>query len=158
MRFPVDGSDKELVLINLHLEAYDSGEGKIAQTKRLKQVLMDEVEKGNYVIAGGDFNQTFSNADISKYAALDGVWQAGYIDVSEYGDDFKFLTDSDEPTCRSLDKVLADAQSKDYSDFQYYVIDGYIVSKNIEVEQVYTDNLGFVCSDHNPLIMDFKLR
>lgn len=158
MRFPVDGSDKELVLINLHLEAYDSGEGKIAQTKRLKQVLMDEVEKGNYVIAGGDFNQTFSNADISKYAALDGVWQAGSIDVSEYGDDFRFLTDSGEPTCRSLDKVLADAQSKDYSDFQYYVIDGYIVSKNIEVEQVYTDNLGFVCSDHNPLIMDFKLR
>ncbi|WP_035775082.1 endonuclease/exonuclease/phosphatase family protein [Butyrivibrio sp. VCB2001] len=157
-RFPVEGSDKELVLINLHLEAYDSGEGKIAQTKRLKQVLMDELEKGNYVVAGGDFNQTFSDVDISKYAALDGVWQAGYIDVSEYGDDFKFLTDSGVPTCRSLDKVLADAQSKDYSAFQYYVIDGYIVSKNIEVEQVYTDDLGFVCSDHNPVIMDFKLR
>ena len=30
MRMPIEGSDKELVLINLHLEAYDSGEGKIA--------------------------------------------------------------------------------------------------------------------------------
>ena len=158
MRFPVEGSDKELVVVNLHLEAYDSGEGKIAQTKRLKQVLTDEFEKGNYVIAGGDFNQTFSNTDISKYAALEGVWQAGSIDVSEYGDDFRFIADSEVPSCRSLDKVLVDAPSKDYSDFQYYVIDGFIVSKNIEVEQMYTDDLGFVCSDHNPVIMDFKLR
>ena len=29
---PIEGSDKQLVLVNLHLEAYDSGEGKIAQT------------------------------------------------------------------------------------------------------------------------------
>lgn len=32
-RIPIKGSDKELVLINFHLEAYDSGEGKIAQRK-----------------------------------------------------------------------------------------------------------------------------
>ena len=158
MRMPIEGSDKELVLINLHLEAYDSGEGKIAQTKRLKQVLLDEVEKGNYVIAGGDFNQVFSNVDISKYAALEGVWQAGSIDVTEYGDNLRFLADPEVPSCRSLDRILATAPSKDFSDFQYYVIDGFIVSKNIEVEQMYTDELGFVCSDHNPVIMDFKLR
>jgi len=39
-RIPLLDSDKELVLINLHLEAYDSGEGKIAQTR----MLMDEME------------------------------------------------------------------------------------------------------------------
>ena len=155
---PIEGSDKELVLINLHLEAYDSGEGKIAQTKRLRKVLLDEVEKGNYVIAGGDFNQVFSNVDTGKYAALEGVWQAGSIDVTEYGDNLRFLADPEVPTCRSLDRILVTAQSKDYSDFQYYVIDGFIVSKNVEVEQMYTDDLGFVCSDHNPVIMDFKLR
>lgn len=33
-RFPVKDTDKELVLINLHLEAYDSGEGKEAQTRQ----------------------------------------------------------------------------------------------------------------------------
>jgi len=45
------------VLVNLHLEAYDSGEGKIAQTKLLVEFLEQEYAKGNYVIAGGDFNQ-----------------------------------------------------------------------------------------------------
>ncbi|WP_022765925.1 endonuclease/exonuclease/phosphatase family protein [Butyrivibrio sp. XPD2006] len=158
IRMPIEGSDRELVIINFHLEAYDSGEGKIAQTKLLKQILIDEFEKGNYVIAGGDFNQQFSNVDTGKYAALDGIWQAPVIDVAEFGDDFRFLADPEVPTCRSLDKILVSAPSRDYSDFQYYVIDGFIVSKNIEVEQMYTEDLGFVCSDHNPVVMDFKLR
>ena len=34
-RLPLRGTDRELVLINLHLEAYDSGEGKEAQTRQL---------------------------------------------------------------------------------------------------------------------------
>jgi len=52
-RVPVTGTDRELVLINLHLEAYDSGEGKIAQTRQLAGLLKAEADKGNYVIAGG---------------------------------------------------------------------------------------------------------
>lgn len=58
-RIPIDGSEQELVLVNLHLEAYDDGEGKEAQTAMLLQLLQDEYAKGNYVIAGGDFNQSF---------------------------------------------------------------------------------------------------
>lgn len=55
----LEGTDTQLVLVNLHLEAYDDGEGKAAQTAALKSFLEQEYAKGNYVIAGGDFNQTF---------------------------------------------------------------------------------------------------
>ena len=41
---------------------------------------------------------------------------------------------TDTPSCRSLDQPLADAVSRDPKYFQYYVIDGYIVSGNLEVE------------------------
>ena len=61
-RVPVEGTDRELVIINLHLEAYDDGEGKRAQTEQLMQILAAEYRNGNYVIAGGDFNQTFEGA------------------------------------------------------------------------------------------------
>jgi endonuclease/exonuclease/phosphatase family metal-dependent hydrolase len=61
---------KYLVLVNLHLEAYDDGEGKKAQTEMLKQILQEEADQGNYVIAGGDFNQTFSGTDDSMYPEL----------------------------------------------------------------------------------------
>ena len=155
---PVDGSDKELVLVNLHLEAYDDGEGKIAQTKELEELLEGEVEKGNYVIAGGDFNQVFSNVDTSAYPILEGLWTPGVIDVAEFENGLTFYADDSEPSCRSLDRVYADAQSKDPADFQFYIIDGFIISSNVEVENVHTENLDFVNSDHNPVIMDFKLK
>ncbi|WP_248404261.1 endonuclease/exonuclease/phosphatase family protein [Butyrivibrio fibrisolvens] len=154
-RIPVGGTDKELVLVNLHLEAYDSGEGKMAQTNMLRQVLQAEVDAGNYVIAGGDFNQVFSNTDTSAYPVYDGLWQPGSIDVEEFGDDFTFITDSSVPTCRSLDKVYLGA---DKDSFQYYIIDGFIVSGNIAIDSCKTQDLGFVCSDHNPVVLEVTLK
>lgn len=45
-RIPIDGSEQELVLVNLHLEAYDDGEGKEAQTAMLLQILQEEICQG----------------------------------------------------------------------------------------------------------------
>ena len=76
----LEGSDKELVLINLHLEAYDDGDAKQIQTEELLKLLTTEYEKGNYCIAGGDFNQTFSEVDATKYPLIDSsYWQAGTL-------------------------------------------------------------------------------
>ncbi|MBQ1547563.1 MAG: endonuclease [Lachnospiraceae bacterium] len=153
-RMPISGSYRELVVVNLHLEAYDSGEGKIAQTKMLREYLEKEVEAGNYVIAGGDFNQTFSDVDISAYPVYDGMWKAGVIDVNDFSDNFNLYMDNENPSCRSLDKPYAGA---DKDNFQYYIIDGFIVSKNVNVLSVKTQDLSFVSSDHNPVLMEFEL-
>lgn len=154
-RIPLNGCDKELVIVNLHLEAYDSGEGKAAQTQMLADILQAEANAGNYVIAGGDFNQTFSNVDLSAYPQQSNdLWAPGLIDTDEFGQDFTCLTDSSAPTCRSLDKPYVHA-AKD--NFQYYVIDGFIVSSNVKVKDVQTIDLGFENSDHNPLKLEVEL-
>lgn len=154
-RIPLNGYDKELVIVNLHLEAYDSGEGKAAQTQMLADILQAEADAGNYVIAGGDFNQTFSNVDLSAYPQQSNdLWAPGLIDTDEFGQDFTCLTDSSAPTCRSLDKPYIHA-AKD--NFQYYVIDGFIVSSNVKVKDVQTIDLGFENSDHNPLKLEVEL-
>ena len=147
-----------VVLFNLHLEAYDSGEGKVAQARMLKEVLDKEIEKGNYVIASGDYNQVFSSTDISAYPVHEGLWEAGRIDVEDFNEDLSFWADSSVPTCRSLDKALSLATDRSPEGFQYYVIDGFITSSNVDVESVYTDDLSFVTSDHNPVILKFKLK
>lgn len=154
-RVKIDGSDKELVLINLHLEAYDDGEGKVEQTKMLKNIMQAEFDKGNYVIAGGDFNQTFSTADSSKFPYQEGMWACGAIDASEFGEGWQFMMDEDTPSCRSLDKAYAGA---DHTNFQYYLIDGFIVSSNITVKSFKCVDFDFVCSDHNPVVMEFELN
>jgi endonuclease/exonuclease/phosphatase family metal-dependent hydrolase len=154
-RIPLQNSDRELVLVNLHLEAYDEGEGKAAQTQALKELLESEMEAGNYVIAGGDFNQSFSNTDTSAYPVIsDDLWQAGLIDVSDFSEELQFLADSSTPTCRSLDRAYEGA---DPENFQYYMIDGFIVSSNLQVDGLETLDKEFVSADHNPVLLSVTL-
>ncbi len=156
-RLPISGSDKELVLVNLHLEAYDDGSGKKAQTDMLRDILLEEVSRGNYVIAGGDFNQIFSSVDASAYPQDPSLWAPGVIDITEFEPDFEFYTDVSVPTCRSLDRPLTTAQSREAADFQYYIIDGFLVSSNIKVNEITTRDTAFEFADHNPVAMSFEL-
>ena len=154
-RFPVAGSEHELVLINLHLEAYDDGEGKEAQTRQLVSFMQEEYAKGNWVIAAGDFNQRFTNVDQSAYPVYEGMWQPGEISAEAFGSDFSLLADNSVPSCRSLDKPLAGAETEG---FQFYLIDGIIVSGNVKADTMETLDYGFTCSDHNPVRMSFTLE
>ena len=154
-RIPVNDTGKELVLINLHLEAYDSGTGKEAQTRMLVSFMQQEYAKGNYVIAGGDFNQRITSIDQSAYPVYAGTWQPGEISADAFGSDFTPLMDNTTPTCRSLDKAWAGAAAEG---FQFYLIDGFVVSSNVIPEAVETLDFNFVCSDHNPVRMTFTLE
>ena len=153
-RVPVEGTDKELVIINLHLEAYDDGEGKAAQTAALKSFLEQEYAKGNYVIAGGDFNQTFPGG-LDKYPIKnDDLWTPGTLDDSMLPDGWRFAYDTAAPTCR-LDNQPYDAGS---DATQHYVIDGFILSPNVELTSVQTQDDGFRFSDHNPVLLNIRLK
>ena len=147
-RIPVEGSDKELVAVNFHLEAYDDGSGKKAQTDMLVSFLTAEAEKGNYVIAGGDCNQVLSTADASWQTTLPGLWAPGLLDAEAFGESLTPMMPENAPTCRSLDRPLAGA---DPSAFQFYLIDGFIVSSNVRADALETLDEGFVCADHNPV-------
>ena len=149
-------SGHELVLANFHLEAYDSGEGKIAQTKALKDFLDSEYAKGNYVIAGGDFNQKFPGSEAFPVISPDG-WIPGQLDAAMLEDGWSFVYDDSKPTCRSLEAPYNDEKALAH-DWQYYVIDGFIISPNVEKLSVNVIDLDFQNSDHNPVFMTFELK
>ncbi len=151
---PVEGSDKELVLVNLHLEAYDDGEGKLAQTAQLMELLEQEYGKGNYVVAGGDFNQTFPGT-LDVFPMVDpGYWTPGVVEGTGLPEGFGYAYDLTVPSCRLLNQPYDPA---DEEHTQYYVIDGFIVSPNVTVEEVHTLDFGFENSDHNPVCLRFTL-
>ena len=150
---PIEGSDKELVIINLHLEAYDDGEGKAKQLAMLMDLMKEEYEKGNYVLAGGDFNQTFSTTNYQKYPKITD-WECPVIDASNYPD-FTFKMDDTYPTCRSLDNPY---YNSDKSTHQYWMLDGYIASNNITINSLETLDLGFENTDHNPVKISISLN
>lgn len=151
-RIPIEGSDKELVLINFHLEAYDSGEGKIAQSKQLAGKLQEEYEKGNYVIAGGDFNQAFEGMDTYPLISEES-WVPGIIGTDDIPENFSFAVTDNVPTCRLLNAPY----SGNYEDSQVYVLDGFIISDNLELEGIENIDTGFAYTDHQPVKLTVKL-
>ena len=78
----------------------------------------------------------------------------GKIDAKDFGKDWNLLMDNSNPTCRSLDKVYKNADKKDC---YYYMLDGFILSKNLQVDSIKTENLNFKNSDHNPVILKATL-
>ena len=153
-RIPLANSDKELVLINLHLEAYDDGEGKILQTAVLTGLLQAEYEKGNYCIAGGDFNQLFPGVNPTLYPLhLTDAFMPGTLEESILPAGWQFLTDETTPTSRLLNEPYNPASENT----QYYVIDGFICSPNVQVLSVETQDFGFAYSDHNPVLLQVRL-
>ena len=149
-RLPLEGTEKELILINLHLEAYESGEGRIAQTKQLLEVMEAEYAQGNYVIAGGDFNQTFPHS-LESYPIQDSEkWTPGILEKDILPDGWQFAYDNTAATCRLLDQPYCDT-------CQLYVIDGFILSPNLRLNEVETVNLNFEHSDHNPVRLNVSL-
>ena len=151
---PVYGTDKQLVLINLHLEAYDDGEGKIAQTRQLFDFMAAEYAKGNYVIAGGDFNQIFPGS-LERYPNTHPEnWEPGVLDTQLLPEGWALAYDLNTPTCRLLNQPY---DPSDTEGTQYYVIDGIIASPNVNVNSVETVDVQFENSDHNPVRLSFSL-
>ena len=146
---------KNLVLYNVHLSAYTS-DGSIAeeQLKMLSEDMKAQYEKGNYIIAAGDFNKDMLG-DSSKYfkrAEGEYNWAAPFNN-GLLPEGIKSYSGSNVPTCRNADS----AYRGDGTDFVLSV-DGVLVSDNIEVVSCETVDTSFAYSDHNPVNMKFVLK
>lgn len=156
-RIPVDGG-RELVLYNLHLSAYTS-DGTIA-TEQLSLLLRDmqsEYEKGNWCVAGGDFNKDLLGDSAQYFGAADQAysWAQPIPDETFDGFAVRLVAPLDEqnpvPSCRNADGP--------YHEGQYVLtVDGFLVSANVTVEQSNVIDTGFESSDHNPVQMTFRLE
>lgn len=156
-RVPLAEGGAELVLYNLHLSAYTS-DGAIAeeQLKMLFADMLGEYEKGNYAIAGGDFNKDLlGNSDEIFGVSGPAYTWAQPIPASLVPEGLSIVApfDPDKPTasCRNADRV--------YGPDNYRVtVDGFVVSANVEVRTAKVWETGFRWSDHNPVYIDFVLR
>ena len=152
-RFKVKNG-KELVVINTHNSAYDEG-GKLKkqQTAYLKNTLLQEYKKGNYVVVGGDWNQcppNFDNQTLSPNKKAD--WSPLNIDADYLPADWLWVYDPVTPTNRSLVDTYKAGETPTN------LIDFYVISPNLEVIQIKTFNQEFQFSDHQPVYLKVKLK
>ena len=155
-RIPLD-SGRELVLYNFHLSAYTS-DGSIAeeQLEMLFADMLSEYQKGNYAVAGGDFNKDL----LGDSSAVFGVSGEDYTWAQPIPEDLvpaglSVVAPLDEenpvPSCRNADRPYG-------PDNFVLVVDGFIVSDNVTAVESAAVDTGFRWSDHNPVYLDFILE
>lgn len=161
--FPIADSEKQFVLINLHMSAYDKGGTvRAQQLAMLNEVLQTEREKGNYVVAGGDFNHCliadrFENDEAALSAFPSEQETPEWVKNSvlhnrELATGFRLAADETEATCRGAD--IPYRKGVNYTT----TIDGFILSENVELVSVKTVPTEYAYSDHNPVTMRFCFR
>ncbi len=153
-RVPVLNSTKELVVINVQLDKYDSVEARENQYKEITEFMQLEFAKGSYVIAGGCFNGIFPSAAKDKYPVSNtDHFEPFNISTANLTGGWKYCTDDKIPTARLLNEPY-DPKSKNA---QFYVMDGFICSPNTLLEETKTIDTGFKYSSHNPVVTTIQL-
>jgi endonuclease/exonuclease/phosphatase family metal-dependent hydrolase len=149
-RYNVQGG-KQLVVVNTHNSAFDKGGVlKTQQLKHLNELLTEEYKKGNYVVAGGDWNQG-PNLQSNTFSIIEGYQQKvpraipptfleGWSCVSNYS----------VPTNRELKNTFDKTQSK------VQIIDFFYISPNLRVKEIKGIDMEFEFSDHQPVYMEIE--
>ena len=138
-------NQKELVIINTHNSAYDDGSLRTQQMNYLSDYLLSEYEKGNYIIVGGDWNQTpYGLEPELPYHRFD-TENLSYVEKDYPAPGWNWAFDASMPTNRRL------VTAYDRSSSLTTVIDCFLASPNVELNEVKTSDLKFQYSDHQPV-------
>lgn len=151
-RYPTSNG-RELVVIVTHNSAFDDGgELRKAELVYFKNFLEEEYKKGNYVIAGGDFNQCPARYKPNPNDKLFDYEDFHTIPDSLFPSNWNFVYENGIPTNR---RVIA-PYNKETT--KTTLIDFFITSPNVTAKSVKCDDLHFAVSDHNPVQASFILE
>ncbi|ABX41908.1 endonuclease/exonuclease/phosphatase family protein [Lachnoclostridium phytofermentans] len=152
---------KYLCLYNVHLSAYTKDESIVKnQIKMLSEDMKSDFEEGNYIICGGDFNQDLlgDSPSIFHTPTLEENWAKPFPSLLlPSGITVAYDLLSDElrgkltPSCRNADSPYIKETSF------VTMVDGFLISTNVQLNSIETIDNGFLYSDHNPVIMKFQL-
>lgn len=143
---------KDFLLINTHNSAYDNGSLRKAQMNYLKDFLLAEEKKGNYIIVGGDWNQSPPDFHGNFKGYVFDTIDLSYVQKNFPDGNWKWIYDSTEPTNRRVTTPY------NKENCPVTIIDFYLVSSNIQVLSCKTITMNFAYTDHQPVYIEFKLK
>ncbi len=151
MRFPLSGG-KQLLVVNTHNEAYDTGIIRDEQMAFLKKFLLSEYDQGNYIIVAGDWNQC--PPDLKPHFSGDVFDTIDYkgIDPGFLPAGWSWAFDNTMPSNRRVDIAYIKGTTRTT------VIDFFLLSPNLKPRACKTTDLGFACSDHQPVQIQFAFQ
>ena len=145
---------KNLVLMNTHNSYYVNNDSlRKIELDIIREKMIEEYEAGNYVIAGGDWNQLPANFNDGFKGNMKQLQKTiSGFEIDFFPKEWIWAYDSLMFTNRELNTPYDENLSKKSS------IDYFIVSPNIEVIEKHAFPLNFKNSDHNPVYLKFKVK
>jgi endonuclease/exonuclease/phosphatase family metal-dependent hydrolase len=151
-RLPVEGADWEWVLFNIHLAAFDDGPLRREQLTRVVALMAEEFAAGNRVVAGGDWNLLLADTEFPYSTDEKNRFWVRELPGEVVPAGWQWGVDPSTPTCRTLEQPYRPGVN--YT----CIIDGFLVSPNVEILSTETVNLEFANSDHHPVVMAVRSR
>ncbi len=148
-RYPLTNG-RQLLIINTHNSAFDDGSLRKQQMAYMKSFLLEEYKKNNYIIVGGDWNQ--SPFDFSPdFETNEGGEENISVEEGFPAKNWIWVYDKRAATHRGLKTPYDENKSR------LTVIDFFLVSPNVMPLRVETIDMDFEFSDHQPVVASFEL-
>jgi endonuclease/exonuclease/phosphatase family metal-dependent hydrolase len=151
MRFPLSGG-KQLLVVNTHNEAYDTGAIRDEQMAFLKKFLLAEYDLGNHIIVAGDWNQCPPDFQPRFSEDVFDTIDFKGIDPAFLPSGWTWVFDNTIPSNRRVDVTYIPGTTRTT------VIDFFLLSPNLRSAECKTIDLDFSCSDHQPVKIQFNLQ
>ncbi len=140
---------KELLIVNTHNSAYDDGTLRMKQMKMVREFLLAEYEKGNYVVIGGDWNQNPPKEGEGMEELKDEHLTRIRISEDFMPTGWHWAYSDSIPTNRMIN------ESYNPKTTITTTIDFFLMSPNINNVGLKNIDLAFKNSDHQPVVFSF---
>ena len=139
---------RTLVVVNIHLSAYDDGRVRAAQLEYLGEFLRAEAAAGHLVVVGGDWNLVPPTFQYDRFIQdVDGTFFQAAVPEGFPAEGWTFIYDAYTPTNRKLPAPYVRDSSF------VTVIDYFLVSPGLRAVQARGIRQDFQFSDHQPVYM-----
>ncbi|NNC36245.1 MAG: hypothetical protein HKO02_02215 [Hyphomonadaceae bacterium] len=146
-----DGSD--WILLNIHLSAFDEGgDIRLKQLNELIEIANDYYKFGKHVIVGGDWNIQLSDAEFPNTTKDEFLFWRTKLPQEQILPGWQIIVDETTPTMRSNERPYS--KGENFTS----IIDGYMISPNVDAISVKTIDTNFEFTDHQPILGVFRAK
>ncbi len=146
--------EQNWVFINIHLSAFDDKISRVRE-KQLKAVIkfsQAEYAMGHHVVIGGDWNLRLAPSEFEHSTEERYLFWIRDLPPQITPQGWQWAIDAMNPTVRTAHKPYQEKEN-----FRL-IVDGFLVSPNVNIESINTLDLQFEYSDHNPVIVRLSDR
>ena len=146
---PVAGQD--WVVIDVHLSAFDEGAStRLTQLREVLDLAEGYYAEGKAVVMGGDWNMRLAPTDFPYTSDESALFWVHDFPKDQLADGWQVVIDPAVPTTRTNEQPYTDGVN------YRTIIDGLVVSPNVEVVAAEGINLDFRITDPQPVVFTLQ--